>query len=213
MGTLRVLEFCKKNAISLTHVSAYLYGTPEYLPIDENHRINPNSPYSHSKFLADDLCRFYADTFDLNITVLRPFNIYGTGQRRGFVMPDIVEQALFEDEIEVFDLSPKRDYIYIEDFLDVMELTVNLKGYRVYNVGSGKSYSVKEVIEETLSILNSKKVFISRGNRRKNEIYDVVADISKIKKELNWTPRYSLRDGLKDMIEKIKFEKSGDEDV
>jgi nucleoside-diphosphate-sugar epimerase len=210
-GTLRVLEFCKKNAISLTHVSAYVYGVPEYLPIDENHRVSPNSPYNHSKLLAEEICKFYAENFGVDVTVLRPFNIYGKGQRRGFVITDLMEQVFNNEVVTLDDIMPKRDFLYIEDFLDVLELTIGLRGFSIYNVGSGKSYSVKEVIEETLSILNSKKAYASRGIFRKNEVADVVADISKIKKELKWTPKYSLRDGLTDMINKIKSEKNSED--
>ena len=210
-GTLNVLELCREHKIGLTYVSSYVYGHPEYLPIDENHRVSPNSPYNHSKLLAEEVCKFYAENFGVDVTVLRPFNIYGKGQRRGFIMADLMEQVFNNEVVTLDDITPKRDFLYIEDFLDVLELTVGLKGFSIYNVGSGKSYSVKDVIEETLSILNSKKAYASRGIFRKNEVADVVADISKIKKELKWTPKYSLRDGLTDMINKIKSEKNSED--
>jgi len=121
-----MLELCREHKIGLTYVSSYVYGHPEYLPIDENHRVSPNSPYNHSKFLAEEVCKFYADNFGVAVTVLRPFNIYGKGQRRGFVMADLMEQVFNNEIVTLDDITPKRDFLYIEDFLDLLVWTLRI---------------------------------------------------------------------------------------
>jgi len=80
LGTANVLEFCRKTGAGLTYVSSYLYGKPEYLPVDEKHPVKAYNPYSHSKLVAEELCRYYREQFPLGISILRPFNVYGPGQ-------------------------------------------------------------------------------------------------------------------------------------
>lgn len=201
MGAQNVLEFCKTKKLNLTYVSAYLYGVPEKLPVSETHRILPNNPYAHSKYLAEQLCEFYSREFTMNITAIRPFNVFGTGQRDIFLIPKIIRQALEEDSIKVMDLAPKRDYIFIDDLINALILSMNCKnGFSVYNIGSGISMSVKEIIDSIQHILNTRKPVYSENKSRENELADVVADISRAKSELGWTPKVSFEDGIKRLI-------------
>jgi len=82
IGTNNVLELCRKKESTFTYVSAYLYGEPKKLPISEDHILQPNNPYAHSKFLAEELCRFYSEFYDLKVVIARPFNIYGAHQQK-----------------------------------------------------------------------------------------------------------------------------------
>lgn len=209
MGTENVLEFCRKNKISLTIPSTYVYGVPEYMPIPENHKINPNTPYNHSKVLAESLCEFYSKAFGMDIVVFRPFNIYGAGQSGQFIIPKIVSQVMDPEisEIEVMDLAPKRDYLYIDDLINAFILSINKEGYNVYNLASGKSYSVEEIILLSEQILGVNKPYKSVGQQRQGEVFDIVADISKIKTELNFVPQFDFYNGLKNMIDEIKSSK------
>ena len=201
IGTENVLEFCRKKEISLTFVSAYLYGKPEKLPISENDRVAPNNPYAHSKYLAEQLCEFYAREFGIKITIVRPFNVYGIGQDEKFLIPLIIRQALFEEVIKVKDLYPKRDYIFLDDLVDALILSMNsASNFCIYNIGSGCSLSVKDIIETVKEILSTDKPVISESTIRKNEISDVVADISKARNELNWFPRHSFNEGISKII-------------
>ncbi|MCK4464622.1 MAG: NAD-dependent epimerase/dehydratase family protein [Bacteroidales bacterium] len=206
-GTNIILEFCRKRKASLTYISAYVYGMPEFLPISEKHSLNPNNPYMHSKILAESLCRFYARHYNVKITILRPFNVFGAGQSSLFLIPLLIDQLLSKDKdiLVVKDIRPKRDFIYIEDLLNAIILTLREeKRFEIYNVGSGISISIKEIIEILKEITNINKSIKTKGEYRNNEILDVRADINKIKNQLGWKPKYSFREGMIKTIELIK---------
>lgn len=201
-GTLNVLDFCREKRAGLTYISTYVYGQPERNPIKEEDRISSNNPYGHSKYLAEQLCEFYAQQFDVNIKIIRPFNVYGIGQKDNFLIPHIIKQAMEEENIEVMDLNPKRDYIYIKDLVQAIILTIkSVDKFGIYNIGYGKSYSVAEIIEKVQNILGTNKLVISKKSIRKNEINDVIADINKAKEKLGWQPKYTIEEGLKEIIE------------
>lgn len=204
LGTLNVLEYCRQNLCSLTYVSGYVYGLPKTLPIGEETRAVPNNPYALTKFLAEETCRFYARAYDLPITILRPFNVYGPGQDNRFVIPHIVQQALdpATTRIEVNDLSPRRDYIFIDDVVDAIVLTSQPGAVATYNVGSGISHSVADVISLVSQVTGISKPFCATDRPRINEIPDVVADIAAIGKAVGWRPRITLEEGLRRVAEK-----------
>ncbi len=204
LGTNNILEYCRKLKAPLTYISAYVYGDPEMLPIPENHPLKPNSPYMHSKVLAESLCKFYSEYYNLSITVLRPFNLYGPNQAVHFLIPHIIKQLLNKklNSITVKDIRPKRDYLYIDDLLDAIILSINpIKKFEFYNVGYGQSYSIMEIIRYLMEITGHHKEVISENKIRKNEILDVTADIKKIKDDLSWEPKTSLKEGLKKTVE------------
>lgn len=204
-GTLNILEFCKKHEIPMTYISAYIYGPPEKNPIKETDKINPNNPYAKSKYMAEELCEFYAKQFGVKVSIIRPFNVYGAGQKESFLIPQIISHAMKEDSIRVMDLAPMRDYIYLEDLLEAIYLTVkNVQEYDVFNIGSGISYSVGEVIDMVQEILGSQKPVECKNETRRNELNNVVADISHAKEVLGWQPAHSLQEGLAEMIGELK---------
>jgi nucleoside-diphosphate-sugar epimerase len=202
-GTERVLEFCRNRSVSLTFMSSYLYGTPEKLPINEEHPLSIPNPYALSKHLAEQLCEFYTNHYGLKITILRPFNTYGPGQKDHFLIPFILGQ-FFSDakEISVKDLDPKRDYVYLTDVVEAIVKTINVKEkFLILNIGSGESYSVKEVIDAISAITGTKKSINSANEKRPNEIPDTIADISKAKKFIDWNPKVGFEEGLRKIIE------------
>ena len=202
LGTINVLEFCRKSRIPMTYISAYVYGHPDGLPIGEDSPIRPNNPYALTKRLAEEACEFYASAYDLPVTTIRPFNVYGIGQADFFLIPAIISQALVAgEEIVVKDLAPKRDYVYLEDLVTALLATLNKPGgYRVYNIGSGISQSVQEVIDVIQEVADTRKKVVSNHAVRTNELMDVVADISKAGKELGWHPRFSFHAGIENII-------------
>ncbi len=205
MGTLNILEFCRERQIPLTSVSAYLYGQPLEQPIRENHPLVPNNPYSLSKMQAEMACEFYARTHGLNVTVIRPFNVYGFGQNENFLIPTILHQVLSADEIRVQDLAPKRDYLYIDDLVELLLATLNApSGYNVYNGGTGSSLSVADVIAITQAEAGTSKPARCGEAARAHEILDTRADIQKARNELGWSPRYNFRDGVRAIIAKMR---------
>ncbi|MFH1296338.1 MAG: NAD(P)-dependent oxidoreductase [Bacteroidota bacterium] len=202
MGTIEALRYCRDNKVSLTYISSYLYGKPEYLPIDEQHPLSAYNPYSHSKLSAEQIVRYFSKEFNIQTTIFRPFNAYGPGQPKHFLIPEIIAKALDPENqmIEVNDLRPKRDYIFIDDLVEA--LLRSLSGSPgIYNVGSGYSTSVQEIICETQMLLNSVKQYRDKGDERPNEIFDLFADISLIKSQLGWEPRTTMKDGLTKCIE------------
>ncbi len=205
MGTVNVLELCRKSGARLTYVSSYLYGTPDYLPIDENHPVKSYNPYSHSKLMAESACRFYADNYNVEVSVLRPFNAYGPGQSNLFLISEIIAKILDPavSVVEVMDLRPKRDYVYIDDIVRALILSMQAPT-GTYNIGSGCSISVEEIIELVMQITGIRKEFRSKAIIRPNEIFDLFADIRKAVTELGWHPEVSFEEGIRLCIQSCR---------
>jgi nucleoside-diphosphate-sugar epimerase len=203
LGTVNVLEYCRACGASFTLVSSYMYGRPECLPIPEDHPLRAFNPYGHSKLLAEQVARFYQESFGVRVTIVRPFNLYGPGQSEEFLIPTLIQQALAPDSdaITVADLTPKRDYIYVDDVVDLLiRLGVQNDTAGVYNAGTGSSTSVYELAQTIVELVGTRKSIISRNEIRPNEIIDTVADITRAKDRLGWQPRIMLREGLQRTI-------------
>lgn len=197
-GTARAVEYCRANRAHLVFVSAYIYGIPRTLPVAEDHPVSPNNPYALSKVLAERICCFHADDERLPVTIVRPFNIFGPGQPGTFLIPTIMKHIVENTQIRVKDLAPRRDYLLVDDFITGLERTLLApRGLRVFNFGSGASYSVQEIVEMAQAVAGSHLPVVCDGERRANEIPDVRADIGQARRLLGWEPRYSFMDGLK----------------
>jgi nucleoside-diphosphate-sugar epimerase len=198
MGTVNVLEHCRRKQAALTLISSYVYGQPQRLPIAEDHPLSAANPYAHTKILAEETARFYEQHFGLALVIVRPFNIYGPGQRQSFLIPSIVRQVLDPSatEVRVADLRPKRDYLYVSDAVQFLVATLRPGVRGVYNLGSGRSASVAEVAQLVNDAAGVSKPVVSSGETRPGEILDVVADTSRAAAELDWRPRTSLADGI-----------------
>ncbi|MBS1765443.1 MAG: NAD(P)-dependent oxidoreductase [Bacteroidetes bacterium] len=205
-GTLNALELCKTHQAKMIFASSYVYGQPSYLPVDEQHPVNMWNPYASSKIISEQLCHVYHREFDVPIDVLRIFNIYGPGQNQSFLIPKIIK-GVFDGQINLETLIPKRDFVHVNDvaqaFLNCAENN-SIPTYTTYNVGSGVSYSVQQIIDKTEHIAGRKVQITCSEKRRANEVLDVVADYSKIKHEKHWHPHISIDQGLKEMIEVYK---------
>lgn len=201
LGTQHVLEFCRQEKISLIYVSAYVYGVPHYLPIDEKHPVAPNNPYAHSKWLGEELCRFYSRAMGVQTTILRPFNLYGPGQDDNFLIPTIIRQARAGKEIVVKDETPRRDYLYIDDFVEACLAAMQAKKpHSIFNVGSGNSVSVREIIEAVLQATGNRMGWRSTGEVRPHEIPDTVADCEAIRHEVSWKSRITFNAGIQSLL-------------
>ena len=192
------LEYCRLNKTKLIFLSSYLYGNCKKMPIKENAPIEATNPYELSKLLSEKLCYFYKNNFQVNNIILRVFNLYGPGQTEDYLLSKITNQVRYENIIKVDDLSPKRDYVYIDDLCSAIVKAINYKGNEhIFNIGSGKSYSVKEVIDFIQNIYGTSFNIKEKKLIRKNEILNTIADINLAKKELEWFPIYDLKEGLK----------------
>tara|TARA_A100001015_G_C15022184_1_gene728578 strand:- start:1127 stop:1981 length:855 start_codon:yes stop_codon:yes gene_type:complete len=206
IGALNIAKFCNLKKIGkIIYANSYPYGSPQYLPVDEDHSINPQSPYQKSKQFAENIL---LDIPGVKTISCRLFNVYGPGQPSHLLMPQIIKQALGDNNfIEVKDTLPKRDYIYIEDianlFLSIIKSNVNNSA--IINVGTGKSYSVKEVIDQIQKIIGTKKEIISQNEVRRNEVMDCYAKITKAWDDFNWEPKIQLNEGLYKWISQLKI--------
>jgi nucleoside-diphosphate-sugar epimerase len=174
--------------------------------VDEKHPVNPSSPYNHSKLLAENICRFYSDTFHIPVTIFRPVNVYGPGQRPDFLIPKIISQVLDPavETVEVMDLRPKRDYLYVDDFIAAIILSFNQQVYEIFNISSGHSISVEDIILIIMRESECEKPYSAKNIERPNEIWDVYADHSKISSKMNWSPQTSFEEGIGICISALK---------
>lgn len=197
LGTQRVLDFCRATGSRIVYVSAYVYGVPKYLPIDESHPAAPNNPYAHSKWLGEELCRFYSRTMGVKATILRPFNLYGPGQDERFLIPLLLRQLREQGSISVRDLAPKRDYLHVADFAEACGLILGLEDdLALFNVGSGFSLSVSQLIDMLEVGSGSPVARTSLQEPRRNEIPETIADIAALRERLGWSPTRDMRSEL-----------------
>lgn len=203
-GTLNALELCRKKNAKLIYISSYVYGSPQYLPVDELHPTNDFNPYCESKILCEQLCISYAKHFGVQTIILRPFNIYGVGQPKALIMQNIMDQ-IKSGKVVLKDPRPKRDYLHVKDLVKAIEKAiykVDDEKISIYNIGFGKSYS----LEEMLGLFkkhypNFEYSFLNEY--RPNEVMDTVCNINKAKRELDWEPTVSLSDGIKNLLQSI----------
>ncbi len=204
LGTLNILELARIiNVKKIIYTSSYVYGTPQYLPIDEKHPINPNNPYSRSKLLAEQLLDAYYHDFGLKYVVFRPFNIYGRGQSPNFLIPAIVKQ-LKNGKIILKDCKPRRDFIHVQDVVEALIVGLKLKkDSDIFNIGCGKSYSVREIVNKIIHTYGKPVEVICREETRRQEVMDTVANIQKAKDVLGWQPHVDIDKGLADVVKDI----------
>jgi UDP-glucose 4-epimerase len=203
LGTLNTLEYCRLKQARLVFASSYLYGSPEYLPVDEEHPLQPTNPYARSKIIGEQICRTYHEEHGVPCVILRPFNIYGQGQSREFLIPEIVSQIRTKKAVTLKDLTPKRDFLFISDavtaYLKAGEYTKSK--LEVFNIGSGRSYSVKEIAGKLVQYSGKDLAVKSLAKKRKGEINETVADIKKARRLLKWRPVVDLETGLRNILE------------
>lgn len=200
-GTFKALEYCRQNNAKLIYISSYLYGNPISLPTNEHAPVFTPNPYALSKKIAEEYCEFYSTAYGVNTVILRPFNIYGFGQSPSFLIPEIIQQALHNNAIQVKDLEPKRDYLFIDDFIDAIIQSIELNRFEMMNLGSGESFSVGELIAMVQHILGTNLPVISSNEHRKAEIMNTIADITKAATVLHWKPKISMEEGLRKIIQ------------
>jgi len=203
LGTANVLDACRRSSLPMVFVSSYVYGKPRSLPIAEDHPLQPLNPYSHTKILAEDTVRYYQSQFGVRATIVRPFNIYGPGQNERFLLPTIIRQAVDPaiDHIAVRDLRPRRDFIHVRDLVALLIAAIAHVDDGVFNAGSGVSLAVGEVVAAVNAALDRPKPVECTADERREEVLDVVADISRAARELGWKPRVAFPDGVRETVE------------
>lgn len=209
-GTLNLLEAAKAEGIEhFVHTStSEVYGTALQVPITEEHPLQPQSPYSASKIAADCMALSYYNSFDLPVTVIRPFNTYGPRQSTRAVIPTIITQILSgQTDIHLGALHPTRDFNYVEDtaegFVAFAQKTSAI-GQSI-NVGTGHEISIQDTALLIAEIIG-KEINITSDEQRlrpeKSEVERLLADNSKAQEVLGWTPQYGGEEGLRRGLEK-----------
>ena len=213
-GTLNVLQAArdlKTKRILITSTSE-VYGTAKYVPIDENHPYQGQSPYSATKIGADRLAESFYKSFNMPITIVRPFNTYGPRQSSRAVIPTIITQLLNgETEIKLGALTPTRDFNYVKDtvkgFIEIAK-SENTIGEEI-NIATCSEISIEELALEIINQINPKAKIICDEERLrpdKSEVNRLLGCNKKIKKLTNWNPEYSFKEGIKETIEWFKNE-------
>lgn len=202
MTTLNALEVCRRDNAHLVYSSSYIYGAPMYLPIDEAHPVLPFNPYAQTKVICEKMCEGYHRDFGVPVSVMRPFNIYGEGQKGKLLIPEIIDQLKAgQDVIHLRSSSPRRDYIHVKDVAEAFCLCARLKeAYSVYNVCSGESHSILEITQIINRNLKRKVQFSFSSSDRLNEVDETRGACTKLQ-SLGWQPSISFEEGIKRVLE------------
>lgn len=208
-GTLNICQAAQVEGVKriLVTSTSEVYGTAQYVPIDENHPLQPQSPYSASKIGADAIAMSFYNSFNLPLTIVRPFNTYGPRQSARAVIPTIISQiAAGAKEIKLGDLSPTRDFNYVEDVCrGYMQLANCGKAVgETVNIGSNYEISIKDTLELIKDVMKSDVKFLTDEARIRpegSEVFRLWCDNSKIKGLTGFEPKYSIREGLEKTVE------------
>jgi dTDP-glucose 4,6-dehydratase len=203
IGAVNVLEAAREESVErVIHTStSECYGTAQYVPIDERHPLQGQSPYSASKIGADMLAESYWRSFGLNVTIVRPFNTFGPRQSARAVIPTIITQALRGGAIKLGSLKPTRDMNYVENTVDGFIAAVgplSVSG-EVINVGSGREISVGDLARLIVGLTGSRSEIVEDSQRIRpsgSEVERLLCDNSKAARLLNWSPQIELEEGL-----------------
>jgi len=213
LGTLNVLQTSLEGHVAkVIHTStSETYGTAIYTPIDENHPLQGQSPYSASKIGADKIVESFYKSFDLPVSIIRPFNTYGPGQSARAIIPTIITQALTttNKKIELGLLSPIRDLTYVKDtvngFIDIAENDQSIG--KVINIGTGLGITIGDLAKKIIDLIDPEIGIVQSKKRErplKSEVMELVCDNTLARQLLNWSPSYSIDSGLKETISFIK---------
>lgn len=204
-GTLNILQSARRyNVRKVIHTStSEIYGTAQYVPMDEKHPVRPQSPYAASKLAADELALSFYRSFDLPVTILRPFNTFGPRQSARAVIPTIISQICSgKQNIILGNTQAKRDFNFVANTIDAfIAVGESDKIFgEVMNAGTNEQVSIGELVH-LIAEVAEKKVKIQHDHQRfrplKSEVETLCCDATKIKQLCGWEPRVSLKAGLK----------------
>jgi UDP-glucose 4-epimerase len=198
LGTLNVLEACKNKKIKkfVYAASSSCYGNPKKFPTSEDEKVDTKNPYAMTKFLGEELVMKYATIFGMPNVSFRFFNVYGprlnTSGQYGAVFSNFLKQKKNKKPLTIVgNGNQTRDFIYVEDLIEAfLQILKKKKVNEIYNLGSGKETSINKIAQ----IFGGKRIFVPK---RPGEPKRSLANISKIRKDINWTPKISIEEGIK----------------
>lgn len=211
-GTLNILQAARELEIERTLITSTseVYGTAQYVPIDEKHPYQGQSPYSATKIGADRLAESFYRSFNLPITVVRPFNTYGPRQSARAVIPTIITQLLSgKREIKLGSLTPTRDFNYVKDtvcgFIEIYKSSQTIG--KEINIATQKEISIGQLAEELIAQINPEAQILCDEKRlrpEKSEVNRLLGSNEKIMQLTEWKPKYSFKEGLAETIEFLR---------
>ena len=203
-GAHNLLELAKNSNIErlIQTSTSEVYGTAQFIPMSEKHPINPQSPYAASKSSSDQLAMSYYYSYDMPVTILRPFNIFGPRQSNRAVIPTIINQVInSKKNITLGSINTTRDFTFVEDTVSAFEKTLNNKASNgeILNVGNNFEVSIHDIVK-IVSKIFEKKINIKLDKKRlrpkKSEVDRLYANNNKAQKTIGWKPLYSKRKGF-----------------
>lgn len=215
-GTLNILQAAKELGTKrvLVTSTSEVYGTAEYVPIDENHKRQPQSPYSATKIAADCMAESFYRSFNLPVTIVRPFNTFGPRQSARAVIPTIITQLLDGiTSIKLGDTTPTRDMVYVKDtvngFIEIAKAD-SLIGHDV-NIATNSEISVGDIANKLIGYINSNAVLETDERRirpEKSEVFRLFGDNSKILSHTAWKQQYTFDEALSETIEWFRIKEN-----
>lgn len=215
-GTLNIVQAAKDLNVEkvLVTSTSEVYGTAQYIPIDEKHPRQPQSPYSASKIGADCIAESFYRSFDVPVTIVRPFNTYGPRQSARAIIPTVITQLLNgKTEIRLGDMTPTRDLLYVKDtvsgFVEIAK-SDTLIGHDC-NIATQSEISIAELAQNLISLINPEARIIQDSARLrpgKSEVYRLYGSKEKISRHTSWTQKFNLEQGLKETIEWFKVKEN-----
>ena len=201
--TNSVIAYAKSFEVKkVVYFNTYVYGNAEYLPVDESHKVAAISDYHKSKIECENL--LFEKLGIKKVISLRLFNLYGVGQKEPFIIPHIFNCIRSNNKIDINDPSARRDFINVKDVVKLVEKIIDIDEISgVFNVGTGHSVSMLQVAKLINNIFEEKYVIEIKNRKRKNEINDNYADISKITTLTGWRPEIKFEDGLREIKESL----------
>ena len=206
IGSINVLKACQDHNVKrLVHISSSeVYGSAQYVPMDEKHPLQPFSTYSVAKTAADMWAQTFFWEHKLPVVILRPFNTFGPRESLPYFIPEIIRQCLKEPQIRVGNLDTSRDFTYVKDTANAMVRaleTEKIEG-EIINIGTGKTHKMKEILalvqKETKTM--KKPVVVDKSRLRPKDVDTLVTDNSKARRILDWNPEVSFEEGIQRTI-------------
>jgi UDP-glucose 4-epimerase len=214
LGTINVLEACRKTGVKkiiYTATGGARVGNPEYLPVDENHPINPTLPYGISKHTAEHYVKMYGQLYGIDYLIFCFGNVYGPRDdpKTKRLSSILIDKMLRNEEPTIFgDGTQTRDFIYVKDLAEFIVNNLNKSPkHKLFHLANGKQISVNDIVEIIKQLTGFKKE-VKHIEAVKGEVKDIVLDTTLAKNELGWKPKHSIYEGLKETIEWFKQKKA-----
>ena len=208
LGALNLAQAALEQKVKrFVHTStSEVYGSARYTPVDEEHPLQGQSPYSASKIAADKLIESFVCSYDLPAVTVRPFNTYGPRQSARAIIPGIIAQALSKKSVKIGSLKPVRDFTFVTDTVEGFIRAAETKDVvgKVFNLGTGDAVSIRDLAQSIFKLLKVKPNIATDHNRVRpaaSEVQRLISNNSRAVKSLNWRPTVSLEEGLQRTIE------------